>query len=511
VNGAAGVQLDQVMVLDLLRSMLDEFNDGAGRRSLLDRLVASAEAFGGGAGACFGVVESDGARMIVTSSACEWMQGRHYPWEGTAIAELMAGGRRSDVFPIDATGPSVRADVVSRGLQSAFLARATATGRTVGALYVLYREAEPVMDDVRRAVLELIASACGVLIEGAAGSVTAEPPGMPARDTVDGHASTVAASIADGLAVVGSDGTVRSWNRSARQLTGLPREAVLHRRPPFPVPEPGQVFDHRLDSGRWIQILCSTLGGSGERVVTFRDVTRPKLDEEAKDLFLATTSHELRTPVTVVKGYADTLLDRWSDLDPAARLDAVRVIQQRSTQLADLVDRLLLGAKPTEAAVRVVPCSFDLAEAAREATAGLLDASPLHRLVVRLPAGLPPARGDRVSMGTVLAELVANAAKYSPDGGEITVTGGHDATTVMFRVEDRGIGVPPDDVERVFDRFWQAEIGDQRRFGGVGLGLYIVRRLIDRQSGWVALRPRPGGGTVVEVRLPRADVTPSPR
>jgi two-component system phosphate regulon sensor histidine kinase PhoR len=505
VNGAAGVQLDQVMVLDLLRSMLDEFNDGVGRRSLLDRLVASAEAFGGAAGACFSVVEPDGGRVLVTSGSCAWMQGRHFPWEGTAIAALMAGGRRSDVFLIDDTGPSVRADVASRGLRSALLARATATGRTVGALYVFYRQPEPPVDDVRRAVLELIASACGVLIEGAGGTVTTEPPGLPARETVDGHATTVAASIADGLAVLGSDATVRSWNRSARHLTGLPREAVLHRPPPFPVPEPGQVLDHRLDSGRWIQILCSALGGSGERVVTFRDVTRPKLDEEAKDLFLATTSHELRTPVTVVKGYADTLLDRWPDLDQEARLAAVRVIQQRSGQLADLVERLLLGAKPTDAAVRVVTEPFDLAEAVRDATAGLLDASPRHRLVVALPAGLPLARGDRVSMGTVLSELVSNAAKYSPDGGDITVTGGHDATTVMFRVGDRGIGVPPDDVERVFDRFWQAEIGDQRRFGGVGLGLYIVRRLIDRQHGWVVLRPRAGGGTAVEVRLPRAD------
>ncbi|HEY0358979.1 MAG TPA: ATP-binding protein [Mycobacteriales bacterium] len=507
MNGATGAGLDQVMVLDLLRSMLDEFNDGVGRRSLLDRLVVAAEAFGGAAGACFSVVEPDGGRVIVTSGSCAWMQGRHFPWDGTAIAALMAGGRRSDVFGIDTSGPSVRGDVASRGLRSALLARATATGRTVGALYVFYREPEPALDDVRRAVLELIASACGVLIEGA-GSVTAEPPGVSARDTVDGHATTVAASIADGLAVVGSDGTVRSWNRSARHLTGLPREAVLHRPPPFPVPEPGQVLDHRLDSGRWIQILCSALGGSGERAVTFRDVTRPKLDEEEKDLFLATTSHELRTPVTVVKGYADTLLDRWADLDPAARLEAVRVIQQRSGQLAELVERLLLGAKPTDAEVRVVPEPFDLTEAVREATAGLLDASPRHRLVVALPADLPPARGDRVSMGTVLAELVSNAAKYSPDGGEIAVTAGHDATTVVFRVADRGIGVPPDDVERVFDRFWQAEIGDQRRFGGVGLGLYIVRRLIDRQNGWVALRPRPGGGTVVEVRLPRADVTP---
>jgi signal transduction histidine kinase len=184
------------------------------------------------------------------------------------------------------------------------------------------------------------------------------------------------------------------------------------------------------------------------------------------------------------------------------------VIQQRSTELAELVDRLLLGAKPTDGSVRVVTEPFDLVAAVREATAGLLDASPRHRLVVDLPTGMPAARGDRVSMGTVLAELVANAAKYSPGGGAVEVTGGFGATTVLFRVADRGIGVGPDDVERVFDRFWQAEIGDQRRFGGVGLGLYIVRRLIDRQNGWVSVHPRDGGGTVVEVRLPRADTDP---
>jgi signal transduction histidine kinase len=164
-----------------------------------------------------------------------------------------------------------------------------------------------------------------------------------------------------------------------------------------------------------------------------------------------------------------------------------------------------MGSKPTDGAVRVFAEPFDLGRAVTEATAGLLDGSPSHRLVLDLPPDLPRARGDHVSMGTVLAELVSNATKYSPDGGEITITGGYDATTVVFRVADRGIGVLPDDVERVFDRFWQGEIGDQRRFGGVGLGLYIARRLIDRQGGWIALRPRDGGGTVVEVRLPRAD------
>jgi signal transduction histidine kinase len=488
---------DQVVLLELFRGMLDEFNDGVGRRALLSRLVTAAEGFGRGAAACFTVVEPDGGRVVVASPSAEWLEGRHVPWPGSAMAALVASGRRSAAYRLSEAAPSWRADLASHGLCSGALSRALATGRTVGVLHVFYPDEDPPVDDTRRAVLELIASACGVLVEGGGNG--------SARDTVDGHASTVAASIADGLAVLGGDGTVRSGTRAARSLTGLPREAVLHRVPPFAVPEPGQVLEHRLDSGRWIQIVCSALGGTGERAVTFRDVTGPKLDEEAKDLFLATTSHELRTPVTVVKGYADTLLDRWSSLAPEQRLAGVRVIQQRSTQLADLVERLLMGAKPTDGAVRVVTERFDLRRVATEATAGLLDTSPRHHLVLDLPADLPPARGDRVGTATVLAELVTNAAKYSPEGGEITVTGSCDATTVVLRVADRGIGVRPDHVERVFDRFWQAEAGDQRRFGGVGLGLYIARRLIDRQDGWISLRPRDGGGTVVQVRLPRAD------
>ena len=78
-----------------------------------------------------------------------------------------------------------------------------------------------------------------------------------------------------------------------------------------------------------------------------------------------------------------------------------------------------------------------------------------------------------------------------------------DDRTVAFRVSDQGIGIAPDQVERAFDRFWQGESGDRRRYPGAGLGLYLVRRIVERQNGWVSLRPRPGGGTVAEVRLPR--------
>jgi signal transduction histidine kinase len=88
----------------------------------------------------------------------------------------------------------------------------------------------------------------------------------------------------------------------------------------------------------------------------------------------------------------------------------------------------------------------------------------------------------------------------------VQLTAGADAQTVWFRVADRGLGIRPEHTERAFERFWQLDSGDQRRYGGVGLGLYLVRRIVERQHGWVSLRPRDGGGTVAEVRLPRADV-----
>ena len=107
----------------------------------------------------------------------------------------------------------------------------------------------------------------------------------------------------------------------------------------------------------------------------------------------------------------------------------------------------------------------------------------------------------------MLTELATNADKYSTLGSPIELTADADARTVFFRVSDRGIGVRPEHVERAFDRFWQGESGDRRRYPGAGLGLYLVRRIVERQNGWVFLRPREGGGTVAEVRLPRGDVT----
>jgi two-component system, OmpR family, phosphate regulon sensor histidine kinase PhoR len=267
------------------------------------------------------------------------------------------------------------------------------------------------------------------------------------------------------------------------------------------------VIVHRTDHGRWIRARATALVGTDATVVTFREIAEPEPGEQARDLFVAVTSHKLRTPVTVIKGYADTLVERWDHLSEADRREAIRVVGQRAGELARLVDRLLHSASDVAGLVGAstgVP--FDLVRALRE-VADDLGADLRRDLRLDLPPALPKALGDRMGLVTVMTELVTNAFKYSPDRVDVQVTAGADAQTVWFRVADRGLGIRPEHTERAFERFWQLDTGDQRRYGGVGLGLYLVRRIVERQNGWVSLRPRDGGGTVAEVRLPRADVS----
>ncbi len=109
----------------------------------------------------------------------------------------------------------------------------------------------------------------------------------------------------------------------------------------------------------------------------------------------------------------------------------------------------------------------------------------------------------------IVGQLLENAFKYSPAGGTVTVRGRSAIGWIDVTVEDEGIGIPPGDHERIFERFVQGETGDRRRFGGIGLGLYIVRRLAHAQDAEVQARSRPGGGTVMWLRLRRADAGPS--
>jgi two-component system, NtrC family, sensor histidine kinase KinB len=127
--------------------------------------------------------------------------------------------------------------------------------------------------------------------------------------------------------------------------------------------------------------------------------------------------------------------------------------------------------------------------------------SDRHTLELDIPDMLPKANGDPMATDIIIGQLLENAFKYSPDGGAVTVRARAYGDAIEVIIQDEGIGIEPEDRERVFERFVQGEAGDRRRFGGIGLGLYIVRQLAEAQDGDIAAEGRDGPGTAIRLRL----------
>ncbi|GEM_PF-738475 len=491
---SARLDLDPVVaLLDGLAELVELGNAGVSGLPGIQLTLDLAHSATGALGGVFIEYTPSGGRIVASTHDFQWALGRPVLPTDPAVVRLLAGPPVQDL-PVGELSAGGRRLLGAHGVHRVMVALAVDQGVVVGALYLGFADQAGHSDGYQRGVLRLLAACAAQLYRESAGL-----PAYPHPDALT--------PLTQGLAVVGPDSTVRSWSPSAARLTGRSFADVIGQPLTFPVPAIGQALVHRLDAGRWVRARATPLTGTDSIVVTFRETAEPRAEEQARDLFIAVTSHELRTPVTVIRGYADTLAERWDSLDEATRREAVFVVGQRARELARLVDRLLTAATDNSGLFDPgLGTPFDLADALRDAVAEL-SAGLRSDLDVTLPGDLPQANGDRSNLATILTELVTNATKYSPGAAEVELTAGADEQTVWFRVADRGSGIRPEHVEQAFERFWQLDRGEQRRSGGVGLGLYLVRRLVERQNGWVSLRPRAGGGTVAEVRLPRAELS----
>ena len=322
------------------------------------------------------------------------------------------------------------------------------------------------------------------------------------------HEQAVVDVLADGVLVLDGDGTVTSANEAAAMLLDVPREALLRTTPSLEVGAPGVVLEHAVGT-RWVEAVTTVLegpglDGAGERVVTLRDVSSHRALDEAKDLFLATTSHELRTPLTAIKGYVHVLQRRWEVLDDDRRRQALATVAERTDALVALTDHLLLGARAGAERYSVASQPFELCATLASSLRSLQGMSGLHSLEADLSGAPLMALGCPASLQQILVQLVQNAVKYSPQGGTVWLTARRDGPDAVVEVADEGVGIPEDAGATLFAPFFQAGRTNTREFGGLGLGLYIVRQLVEAQGGQVAAANRIGGGTVVRFTVPLA-------
>ncbi|PRX99612.1 PAS domain S-box protein [Allonocardiopsis opalescens] len=478
-----------------LTDVVADINADLDLGAVLDRIAVSlAELTGADAGG-FVLIEGDKVRLVSLTGLSEELRGFTTSLRSSLFGELLRSGKTVMLATSDTRSLEDLIWSELDGLHTIALGVSNVQGRPYGALYALYSKRK--VGHVELELLELLAGHAGVALGNA----------MAYQEVVRqrAHERAVVDASADGIAVLDLAGLIRKWNRAAIELTGLAAEDVVGRPPPFPLPaQAGSAITHRLANGRWLEILWAEIPETAERVVDFRDVTQAKELEQEKDLFLATASHELRTPITVVQGFSSTLVNRWDSLGDPDRRAAVRTIAERAGTLGRLVENLLLGSRAGTGDLDVKNGPFDLARLLKGATSAFRPLSERHELELDIPADLPPAYGDAMATDIIVGQLLENALKYSPDGGPITVRARAAGDGVVVSVSDEGIGIAPGDHERIFERFVQGDAGDRRRFGGIGLGLYIVRRLARAQGGEVTAHSAEPHGSTMRFTLKRA-------
>ena len=328
------------------------------------------------------------------------------------------------------------------------------------------------------------------------------------------RSAAILGSMVEGVAVVSGDERILYCNQAFEQILELPQgssqgkklveglrqaELVTAVRQVLPG---GDEVTGEVEVGtvrrRSFSVTAAPVraAGASSAVLVLHDITELRRLERVRRDFVANVSHEFKTPLTAIQGFAETLLGGALD-DKANRKRFMEIIREHAQRLARLTDDLLklsrieagrleLESRPVSVAALVNGCVE---------TARLKAESKGLRLTVGLPEDLPAVRGDAVQLGEVLQNLIDNALQYTPPGGRIDVTAYSNGHEVIFTVADTGIGIPEADLERIFERFYRVDAARSREAGGTGLGLSIARHIVDAHGGRIWVESAVGQGS----------------
>lgn len=331
-------------------------------------------------------------------------------------------------------------------------------------------------------------------------------------------------AVGDGILVVDAAGQISLANAAAVGLLGgiVPdrieeleaRLGVERRTEPDTGPgaeggaAPAQPVTVRADDGRWLELsTCSAdLAGApagpsrSARIVVIRDVTRAREAAAAREAFLGVLSHELRTPVTTIFGYAKVLRRPSHAAEWEVMLQDIEVESERLNRIVE--DLLALGRVAGGITIEGEPLLVQYLVAPVIASEARRWAET--RFETRLPGDLPVVMGERTYAEQVLRNLLSNAAKYSPPGALVTVIAEPTLTEVEVRVLDDGVGIDEGEADQLFALYYRSP-RTARKTAGSGIGLYVCRGLVTAMGGRIWARPRPEGGSEFGFSLPRAD------
>ncbi len=325
--------------------------------------------------------------------------------------------------------------------------------------------------------------------------------------------------MGEGVMVLDPQGVITLVNPALRAQLGLAGDLVgkalieINRHPDLL-----QAYDQHRATGTEVtgevtlpnsKTILSThwmpLGQHQGTVVVLHDISELKRVEAIRRDFVANASHELRTPVAVIKGYAETLLDGGLQ-DPDRSRQFVSIIASHTERLTNLINDILTLSKleSKETALELLP--LDIGALLRKAGLLLAEHARQHGidLTIDCPADLPRALADYTRLEQVLLNLLDNAIKYTPSGGSVTISAVQHDQRIAIAVSDTGLGIPAKDLSRIFERFYRVDEARCREQGGTGLGLSIVKHIVQLHGGEIQVASEPGKGSTFTVFLTTA-------
>ncbi len=334
--------------------------------------------------------------------------------------------------------------------------------------------------------------------------------------------ASVLAGMREGLIVVGPDRRIELANEAFRQIFGVAvdpvgrrvvqvvRDATVSRDLDRALAEGGEIHDLVLqatDSGRSFEVHLTPLAPAtpdrpARILALFFDVTRLVALESVRREFVADVSHELRTPLTSITAFVETLLDGGLS-DPENSVKFLGIVRKHAERMSALIDDLTDLSLIETGAAELKPEEIDATEVAREVVSHLGHKLAAGDVVVQVETPSPfLVRADRRRLEQVLLNLIDNAIKFNRPGGTVRVTGSVEDARPILVVEDTGIGIPADSLEKVFNRFYRVDKARSREMGGTGLGLAIVKHLMRLHGGSIRVESELGRGSKFILEFP---------
>jgi len=332
-------------------------------------------------------------------------------------------------------------------------------------------------------------------------------------------------SLSAGLILVSAEGRLSQINATARALFALGSEAIGKQATEvIPIPELHEVLTTARNNSEGGKQEIQVAYGNTERiyevqaaavrgedgkdlgvVAILNDVTEMRNIDKMKSSFVAMASHELRTPLTAIKGFVRTLLDGEEFYGPEERHEFHTIIDQECDRLRRLIDDLLNTAR-IESGESLKPnyTRFELLPLLEKVVMIQKQATSKHDIVLDVENELPATIiGDEDKLDQILTNLLNNAIKYSPNGGEIKVHAKNEGPTILVGIEDHGLGIPKDHLTKVFEKFHRVNNEDNRKIYGTGLGLYLVHHLVEQvHTGQIWVESELGQGSTFWFRIP---------